>query len=355
MWNCADDRMTWAGCEVRALEAHRSEHLDVVVAGGALEWNRLASFIASVEPTVFHFIGHGTSSGELMVRERGSFVKRSIESVLSKVRASSPSLEGVYLSGCYTSVTGPEPLEFLAPSGGWAVGTNTEVEDGVAMDFAERFYQQYLGSGLDAQSAVDAANASFVACFGEDAPHVIWKKVSSLPKVSAMSNDINLAIRNVFYRAAMQNPMCSEGSIQDVDEAMRDISETLGTGNVRSRRSGEIIGSASFPEDWLWEPRIADFVSKAQKAISAVRKSLNVLRQGSAGRDFVYGNASNFDTSASVPEWMQRVNEVDRGRNRIIRGLNGLMAGSNVTPLDLIDMSFSNKAIADEERAITAH
>ncbi|MBH0010124.1 hypothetical protein [Salinibacterium sp. SWN1162] len=235
------------------------------------------------------------------------------------------------------------------------MGTNTDVEDGVAMVFAERFYQQFLGSGLDAQSAVDAANALFMAEFGEKSPHVIWKKVSSLPRVSEMSKDIDLAISNVFYRAAMRTSMSSEGSIHDVDEAMRDISEALGTGNVRSRRSGKIIESASFPEDWLWEPRVASFVSKAQKAISVVRKSLDVLTQGSPGHDLVYGNASNFDTSASVPEWMRRVNDVDRGRNRIIRGLNELMDGSNVTPLGLIDMSFSNKAIADEERAITAH
>lgn len=127
---------------MQSLQSYRSSEVDVVVAGHALDWDQLGGLIASVKPTIFHFIGHGTKHGELVINEGRNNVARSIASVLRVVRAASPALEGVYLSGYHTSVPGPEPLEFLAPTSGGLVGTSDAVEDDVAMLFSCSLLQQ---------------------------------------------------------------------------------------------------------------------------------------------------------------------------------------------------------------------
>lgn len=348
VWNCADEQMSYADQEVRSLESHRSGEVDVVVAGHALEWDGLGGFIASVKPTIFHFIGHGTPRGELIVNEGHSTVARSIESVLAVVRAASPGLEGVYLSGCYTSVTGPEPLEILAPTDGWVVGTSDAVDDDVATMFTLKFYEHLFNSNVDVRTAFRLAKAYLKADLGDNTPHSVWMTLSSMPPVDTMAQTAFTALRGVFDRSAMQVPMHGEFSIAELDHALQDISHALGTGEVRSRRSGAPIAPASFPVEWLHEPRIADFVSEARDGISTVRRSLDVLQQGAGSEDRVIGNVLNFDQSVSRAEWMRRVNKVDRGRNKIINAVNKLLNNSRVPPLNSIPLSFSRQTIARE-------
>lgn len=354
VWNCADENMSYADQEVQSIESHRSGKVDVVVVGRALKWDKLGDFIASVKPTIFHFIGHGTPRGELIVNEETGTAARSIESVLKVVRAASTTLEGVYLSGCYTSVTGPEPLEILAPSGGWVVGTSDAVDDEVATMFTRKFYEHLFASNLDVKNVFSLAKAYLGADVG-DTPHRMWMALSSMPPVDTMAQTIFTSLRGVFDRGAMQVPMRNEFSIAELDHALQDISHALGTGELLARRTPGPIARVSFPAVWLYEPRIADFVSEARRSIATLRLSLDMLQKGAGGEDRVIGNMLNFDPSVSRAIWMRRVNKVDDGRNKIIKAVNKLLNSSQVTPLERIPMSFSRRVItrtdADEQAA----
>lgn len=345
VWNCADEQMSYAGQEVQSIESHRGGDVDVVTAGRGIDWDGLAKFIAAVDPEVFHFIGHGTRSGELVVNEAGGTVERSIESVLKVVRAASPALEGVYLSGCYTSATGPEPLEHLAPTAGWVIGTSAAVDDDIAAEFTRRFYEHFVALDFDVVKAFNIAKEYLGADLGDETPHGVWMTVSSMPPVDAMGRTVFTALRNIFSRPAMHVPMRHEASIGELDDALQDISHALGTGEARSRRTGALIQSAYFPVEWLYEPRISKFVRVAGAAIASIRRDLAVLSQGAGGQDRVFGNVLNFDQSVSPAEWMRRINQVDRGRNKIIRAMNDLLRGSGVPNVDPIRISFSSQDI----------
>lgn len=110
VWNCADEQLSLAKQEVPSFEHHRSREVDVVAAAQALAGDDLGKLIASVKSTIFHFIGHGRPRGELVVNEGRNTVARPIAAVLKVVRAASSDLEGECLSGCYSSVPGPESL-----------------------------------------------------------------------------------------------------------------------------------------------------------------------------------------------------------------------------------------------------
>lgn len=351
VWNCADGQMACAGQEVQGLESHRTDDVDVVVAGHSIDWDRLGGFIASVKPTIFHFIGHGTPRGELKVNEGRGTVERSIESVLKVVRAASPALEGVYLSGCHTAVTGPEPLEILAPADGWVVGTSDTVDDDVATAFTLKFYQHLFAPDVDVRKAFRLAKAYVEADSGDDTPHSFWMTLSSMPPVDTMTQTVFTALRLVFERSAMQVSMRQEVSMDELDEALQDISHALGTGEVLSRRHGVSIDSVSFPAEWLLDPHIGDFARDARSAIAAVRRSLAVLRQGAGGQVRVFGNVLNFDESMSPAKWMRTVNGVDRGRNKIIKGVNELLSNSEEPPLTSIPVSFSRQQIKRAEQS----
>lgn len=346
VWNCADATLGYALDEVAGIERLRSADVDVVAAGGSVEWVNLSQFLGVVKPTVFHFIGHGRKDGTLCVNEGANSVWRSIESVLELVRAASPSIQGVFLSGCFTSSIGPASLEVLAPSGGWVVGTSSRVDDDLAAEFAVRFYDHLYGASSDVSTALDVAKAYIKADLQEDPPYDVWMTVSSLPPVDAMARTVSTALRTVLMRSAMQTPMRYEVSIDALDVAMQDIAHALGTGQILNRRTRQPIDTASFPAEWLHDPVITKFVRQVQASFAEIRRDLRVLRAGASGHDQIIGNMLNFDDSVSRATWMKRVNSMDRGRNKIIRATNELMAQSGLPPLPTIEASFSRKEIA---------
>lgn len=353
MWNCADEQLPLAEEEVRSLESHRSREVDVVSAGQALVRDDLGKFVALVKPTIFHFIGHGTSRGELVVNEGRNTVARPIASVLKVVRAASSDLEGVYLSGCYTSVPGPESLEVLAPGGGWVVGTTHAVDDDVALMFTQKFDEHLFDPNMDVSAAFDLAKAYVDADLGDAAPHSVWKTLSPMPRADSMARTVFQALRGVFDRSAMQVSMRMEFSFAELDDALQDMSHALGTGQVRSRRNNSVILPSSFPVEWLYERRIAEFVRKARIGISTVRRNLDVLRRGATGTDRVSGNVLNFDGSMSRADWMRQVNKVDTARNKIVEAANELTAGSGELPLSLIKPSFTKQEIESSTQSGT--
>lgn len=341
VWNCGDDDLEYANQEVAHLESLRSGHCDVVTAGRSIGWDRLASFAGSVRPTIFHFIGHGDSIGQLMVREEGGLFGRPAADVIRLVRAASPSLEGVYLSACFTAKTGPELLDSLPTAGGWAIGTASEVDDDLAAGFSEKFYQHLVRDAASPEEAYRVANAYAVADWPDEVPHSAWFALSRLPAVDQMARTIGAGIRGIFDRSAFKTQMRCEVSMRELDDALQDVSHALGTGQVRSRQHRTVIAPASFPPEWLQDPEIQDFVVSATRGIAATRRALAIVKGGAQGMDYVAGNVLNFDPSATQDEWMNRVNKVDRARNQILKAANELVVRNNLQPFPEIALSFS--------------
>jgi hypothetical protein len=340
IWNCADEALGWAEDECSRIEMHRSSETDVVRVPQKITWDGLAAYLRSVDPTIFHFIGHGTDRGELWVHDPGGFA-RGTDSVLRLLRSAAPSLEGVYLSGCYTARAIPDSLDRHVPSGGWVVGTADAVDDDMAAAFSGRFYDQLLDGVGDPRRAFEDAKAYIEGDFGETSPHRVWIGLSSLPAVPEMARTVLTALRGIFDRPAMQVQMSQEFSFEELESAVLDMGHALGTGEVRSRRDQAIITSLSFPPQWMYEPQIANFVSETRRDLTAIRRGLDQLRVGTGGAARLYG-LGDFDKTVSLRTWMRRVNSIDKRRNHILEMMNSLL-GASATPLPLIPVSFSRE------------
>lgn len=345
VWNCGND-LTHAEREAKHLESLRSADCEVLVAPPSVEWNGLAAISSASKPTIFHFIGHGDPKGQLVVRENGNRVNRPATDVIRVVRAASASLEGVYLSGCFTARIGPELLTDLPPTAGWAIGTVSEVDDDLAAEFSGRFYDHLIGSAGSPQQAYDVATAYTVADW-EEVHHAAWFVRSQLPAVDQMAQTIGDCLHTIFNRPAFKETMRNEVSMTDLDDALQDVSHALGTGQLLSRRTGTVIPPGSFPVEWLQEPTVNDFVEKAVRGISAVRRALAPLREGDHGNaDRIIGNAFNFDSSVPPAERMKCANKVDRARNQILKSVNKILIHNNIPPFSLIPDSFSPAEIS---------
>jgi hypothetical protein len=355
VWNCADDDLPYADREVSDLQSLGSADCDVVVAGRSLEWDGLALLVASVKPTIFHFIGHGDVSGEINVREHGAHVGRPATEVIRVVQAASANLEGVYLSGCFTARNGPELLTNLSPAAGWAIGTTSEVDDELAMQFSKTFYQHLIGARSTPREAFQVARAYVEPEWGVEHSHAAWFASSHLPPADFMARTIVDGLRGIFSRPAFTDSMKRETSMRDLETALKDVSHALGTGQVLSRRDRTPIPSVSFPADWLQHADIQRFVLAARRGLNATQRALNVLTSGVQGQDFVIGNALNFDTSVTTDEWMNRINKVDRARNQILKAANALLVRNDLTPLPLIPQSYGQADMHLVRRHIGVH
>ncbi|WP_247957606.1 CHAT domain-containing protein [Microbacterium galbinum] len=340
VWTCSDEDLPYSAEETSHLESLRSADFDVTVAPRSLDWDKLAAFANVTEPSIFHFIGHGTRDGDLVIRDGANHVRRPATDVVRLVREASPALEGVYLSGCFTAKTAPELLESLPPAAGWAIGTTAEVDDELATRFAERFYEHLIGSEMRPRQAFEVARVYAESDWGEEVSHTAWFRRSDLPAVEEMAKTISSALRTIFNRSAFLEPMRQELSMQALDDALLDVSHTLGTGQALSRRYQTPIPAASIPVEWLHDPAIQSFVREAKRGITAARRALRELSEAAAGEDHVVGNGFQLDPHAQI-QWMRKVNAVDLARNKVLRTANKLLTRNGVPPLQVISVSFA--------------
>lgn len=355
VWNCGDadisdemKRLEWAEEEVRYLELLRPQ-CEVTVAPPSLQWKGLAKLAAAVQPTIFHFIGHGDREGQLFVREDGKYHGRSAARIIKVVRSVSKSLEGVYLSACFSATDGPELLGELPPAAGWAIGTGLKVDDDLAAKFSEAFYDHLVRNAGTPKEAYDVAYAYTVGDWDPDeVPHAGWFKPSLLPPVTQMEQTISDRIWNFFSRSAFKMPMRNEVSITELDNALQHVSHALGTGQMLSRQTGNVIDDFSLPSKWLQDPEIDQFVRRAGTKIAAARRALADMAAGATpGTDRVYGNVLNYDQTVAEDERMERVNAVDNARNQVLKEANKLFVRNDLPIFPMIDLSYDDKEITE--------
>lgn len=346
VWNCANaDLEKHANEETEHLLGLRSENFDVVVAGPAIGWRGLAHFAIGMKPTIFHFIGHGDDKGNLSAREEGhDFMLRRGAEVIRVVRAASPGLEGVFLSACYSAKTGPDLLRPLPTVGGWAIGTTSGIQGDEAAAFSKTFYDHLVKPPVSPRTAFDIAAAYADAEYPKPL-HRAWFSRSSLPYLDQMASDIYTALKDIFDRDSFRVSLRGEASMEDLNVALQDIAHALETGEVKSRHNRAVIPHISFPKEWLSaDPHIQHFVRIAQRGINATRKELLTVMDGT--RDArIFGDVSNLDSDTPAHEWMKKMNNVDRTRNRILKAASNLIAHANLDPFPSIPDSFSKAEI----------
>lgn len=346
VWNCADDELKeFADEEVKHLQGLLAEDFEVHVAGPSVGWRRLSHFAIGVQPTIFHFIGHGDTAGNLSAREEGNdFICRAGADVIGIVKEASPVLEGVFLSACYSAKTGPELLTSLPTAGGWAIGTSAGIQGDEAADFSKTFYEHLVEDPTSPQEAFALA-ARYANADYPRPLHKAWFSRSSLPPLNVMARDIYKALYDVFDRDAFRVSLRGEASMKELDVALQDISFALKTGQVKSRQDRTVIPNISFPVEWLGsDPQIKGFVRSAKRGIAAARRALREVMSGTSD-DRIFGDVSNLSQTTPAHEWMKTVNQVDMARNRILIAANGLIAHADLEPFDEICRSFSQAEI----------
>lgn len=347
MWNCADDDLEeQANDEIERLEGLRSDDFDVTVAGRSVGWHGLSHIAIAVQPTIFHFIGHGDNKGNISAREEGDdFIYRSGAEVIRTVRKASSGLEGVFLSACYSAKTGPDLLRPLPTVGGWAIGTSSGIRGDEAADFSKTFYEHLVKALVSPKKAFEIAAAYADADYPEPL-HRAWFSRSSLPLLSEMARDIYTALQDIFDRDSFRVSLRNEVSMQELDVALQDIALALKTGQVMSRQDRVPIPNISFPAEWLSsDPKILNFVKIAKRGITDTRRELQTVMKGSPD-DRIFGDVSNLNPTTPAHEWKRTMNEVDRARNRILKAASNLIAHANLDRFPSIPLSFSQAEIA---------
>ncbi|WP_083403562.1 CHAT domain-containing protein [Curtobacterium sp. MCBA15_001] len=346
VWDRSTEDLGFAEIEVKSIRALHGGSTEVVEVPSSVDWEDLGAFVGSVKPTVFHFIGHGSANGSLALSED---LRRSSSDLIRLVRAAYSGLRGVFLSGCFTANPGPELLAELTPAGGWLVGTTAAVEDELAAQYAGHFYRQLLNVNADPARADQVASAYVVSDWVELPPHRVWVSHSNLPPVSQMAQDIHIALRQILDRPAFKIEMRQEFSLQQVLDALDDVSHALGTGQVRSRRWRTVVDPASFPPEWLQDRAIQKFVGSAHRAIVNVRHALADLDGFLNGADNV-GNVVAQLTDKELTAVMELSNKIDHSRNVILKEVNRLLVSRQVLPLPPIPLSFSAQELAAARR-----
>lgn len=130
--------------------------------------------------------------------------------------------------------------------------------------FIQKFYEHLFDPNTGVSVAVDLTKACVDADLGDATPHSVWKTLSPMPRADSMARTVFGALRGVFDRSGMEVSVRMEFSFDELDHALQDMSHALGTGQIRSRRNNSVILPSSFPVDWLYEPRIPEFVGKAR-------------------------------------------------------------------------------------------
>ncbi len=122
-------------------------------------------------PTIVHFGGHGTKSGEIILEESdGSAHPVSASALAGLFRIASPRTQCVVLNACYSA----ELADELHKSVDCIVGMSRAIADEDALKFAEGFYLG-IGSGKDYESAFEMGRnrIELANLPGVETPHFI--------------------------------------------------------------------------------------------------------------------------------------------------------------------------------------
>lgn len=121
----------------------------------AVRTSDLFQAINEVNPTIIHFSGHGTDSGELVLQDNSDKPKLvDIESIIKLIEASTDNLRLVVFNNCFSSVFAESVSEILEAS----IGMNDSISDEAAITFASQLYSA-IGFGNSLEKSFNQAKA----------------------------------------------------------------------------------------------------------------------------------------------------------------------------------------------------
>jgi hypothetical protein len=153
--------------EAREIEAkiRASKHRDVLelITKWAVRPDDLLQFLNQCEPTVVHFSGHGSKTGEIILLDNNRQPKPvSREALAALFRVLKGQIRLVVLNACFSR---PQ-AEAIVQEIDCAVGMGRTISDQAAIIFAASFYRA-LGFGSSVQNAFEQGKAALML---EDIP-----------------------------------------------------------------------------------------------------------------------------------------------------------------------------------------
>ena len=121
----------------------------------AVRTSDLFQAINEVNPTIIHFSGHGTDTGELVLQDNNDNPKFvDIEAIVKMIEASTDNLRLVVFNNCFSSSFAENVSEIVEA----AIGMNNSISDEAAIVFASQLYSA-IGFGNSLEKSFNQSKA----------------------------------------------------------------------------------------------------------------------------------------------------------------------------------------------------
>jgi hypothetical protein len=148
--------------EIRAIttKIRTAEYRDVVdlISRWAVRPDDLVQALLEINPTIVHFSGHGSASGELVLMDDSAKTKKVSSAALNKLFLTlKDNIKVVVLNACYSKIQGQEIAKVID----CVVGMNSSIGDRAAITFAASFYSA-IGFGRSVKEAFELGKVSLM-------------------------------------------------------------------------------------------------------------------------------------------------------------------------------------------------
>lgn len=126
--------------------------------------------INETNPTIVHFSGHGTGTGELVLQNPDGTAKLvSADAISTAIATASDTIRLIVFNACFSEVQAASVVEHIEA----AIGTSDSIGDETACTFAAQLYSS-IGFGHSLRKAFDQAKAELIleGIPGEDIPQI---------------------------------------------------------------------------------------------------------------------------------------------------------------------------------------
>ena len=189
--------------EIRSIttKIRASEHRDALdlISRWAVRPDDLLQELNAHKPTVVHFSGHGSSSGELVLmddlRQAKTVSPNALKALFSTLR---DNVRLVVLNACYSNTQ----AEAIAQVIDCVIGMNTSIGDNAAITFAASLYRA-IGFGRSVKESFEQGKVSLMleSILEEDTPELLVREGVDPASVYLMSPDTGSASSSTVHTA----------------------------------------------------------------------------------------------------------------------------------------------------------
>jgi hypothetical protein len=328
-----------------------SEDRDLLVIESvwAVRPDDLLQYLNQYQPQIVHFSGHGSTADEIILQDNRGNAKSVNQEAIKALFTTLKYIQLVVLNACFSTIQSQEINKVID----YVIGMNAAIGDEAAIVFAAAFYSA-IGFNRTVQEAFDKAKTALLleGIPGENTPDLLIRDgVSPCKSITHLniSSDFEVfkSFRKVFDRPAFTTSCINELFIKELREAIDDIQAAINTGKLYSR-SGRLL--AEIPDKGQFQSisfqqvfdKVPGYLTELKILTVHFEKLFKTIYPS-------YSNLSNFYSMVrSVARmanrqyiliFVQRMDEIDQARNKILDLLNSLLIGSNKRLYPLIELS----------------